>query len=330
MPLFVESDYRPPLFLFNGHLQMVWANIFRRVGGVYYQRERIDTPDGDFLDLDWARVGAGRLAIVSHGLEGYSRRPYALGMVKALNRRGWDVLAWHYRGCSGELNRLPRFYHSGDTDDLATVVDCVLDSEKYESIALIGFSLGGNLLLKYLGERGGDVHGAIKGGVAFSVPCDLSTGSERMNAFENKLYLRRFIVQLRQKVRARNRVWPGKLQVEALEEIRTFQQFDERYTAPLHGFEDAEDYYCRSSCRSYLEKIRAPVLIVNARNDLFLSEECYPEDEAKASEFVFLEMPEQGGHVGFPLMEEEYWSEKRAAMFLEFEGKVPCETINVQ
>lgn len=315
MPLLTESDYQPPLFLFNGHLQMIWANLCRWVPEVAYQRERIDTPDGDFLDLDWACMGSEKLVLLSHGLEGHSQRPYTLGMASALKRRGWDVLAWNFRGCSGMPNRLPRFYHSGDSTDLRGVMQHVLERRKYRVICLVGFSLGANLMLKYLGEGGKELDERIKCGVAFSVPCHLSSGAAQLNAWENTLYLRRFMQQLRQKIKAKVRLRPGELDVEGLGALRTFHQFDDRYTAPLHGFKDADDYWSRSSSRSYLGAIKVPTLIVNARNDSFLAPECYPVEEAEGSEFVYLERPEQGGHVGFPLMGEEYWSEQRVVEF---------------
>jgi len=315
MPLFTESDYQPPLFLFNGHLQMIWANLCRWVPKVAYQRERIDTPDGDFLDLDWACIGSEKLVLLSHGLEGHSQRPYALGMAGALKRQGWDVLAWNFRGCSGMPNRLPRFYHSGDSADLRGVMQHVLERRTYRVICLVGFSLGANLMLKYLGEGGEQLDERIKCGVAFSVPCHLSSSAAQLNAWENTLYLRRFMQQLRHKVKAKVRLRPGELDVEGLGALRTFHQFDDRYTAPLHGFKDADDYWHKSSSRSYLGAIKVPTLIVNARNDSFLAPECYPVEEAKGSEFVYLERPEQGGHVGFPLMGEEYWSEQRVVEF---------------
>ena len=176
MPI-VPSSYRAPFGFGNGHIQTIYAH-FRQVRGVSYKRERIQTPDGDFLDLDWSAKGARRLAILSHGLEGSTERHYVLGMIRALNRRGWDALAWNYRGCSGEPNRLLRWYHSGDTGDLRAVIEHAA-GHNYEEIAIIGFSLGGNVTLKYLGERAGSTHPLVKKGVAFSVPCDLTPSSDQ-------------------------------------------------------------------------------------------------------------------------------------------------------
>jgi uncharacterized protein len=179
MPLMEKSSYLPPPFFGNGHLQTLYPNLYRRVRGIVYRRERIPTPDGDFLDLDWSRVGSRKLVIVSHGLEGSSLRPYVLGMVRAFNETGWDAVAWNFRGCSGEPNRKLRFYHSGATEDLETVVEHVRRDPTYQKIALVGFSLGGNITLKYLGERGKDAAAAVFGAVAFWFPAICARGRSR-------------------------------------------------------------------------------------------------------------------------------------------------------
>src|ERR1051325_1100597 len=175
MPIVARSSYVPPPFLANGHLQTLFPTLLRKVRGVAYQRARIATPDDDFLDLDWAEQGASRLAIIAHGLEGDSKRAYVLGMVKALLKNGWDAVVWNARGCSGEPNRALRFTHSGATEDLQTVVAHVSSTGNYSEIAFFGFSLGGNLTLKYVGERGLELDRRIKAAVAFSVPCDLQS-----------------------------------------------------------------------------------------------------------------------------------------------------------
>src|ERR1043166_7532231 len=180
MPVINGSTYVPPWFLANGHLQTLLPTMIRRVRGVAYQRERITMPDNDFLDLDWARAGSRKLAVLAHGLEGDSKGHYILGMVKALVKRGWDAVAWNARGCSGEPNRVLRFTHSGATEDLHAVISHVTASCNYSQIALIGFSLGGNLTLKYVGERGRELDPSIKAAVAFSVPCDLYSGSTQL------------------------------------------------------------------------------------------------------------------------------------------------------
>ncbi|HSA59159.1 MAG TPA: alpha/beta fold hydrolase [bacterium] len=319
---FLESDYVPPPFFNNGHVQTVFAKVGRIVGGVRYRRERIATPDRDFLDLDWSRAGsrpAKRLAILSHGLEGASSRPYVLGMVRALNRRGWDALAWNLRGCSGELNKLVRSYHSGSTDDLEAVIAHVLKKYRYRGLALIGFSLGGNLTLKYLGEKGAGLDPRVQRAVAFSVPCHLKSTALRLSALPNKLYLALFLASLTSKMRAKRKVLAGRVPPGNLWTVTSFREFDDRFTAPINGFKDAEDYWKRSSCEGFLSGIRIPALVVNARDDPFLTGRSYPREKARESRNLFLEIPESGGHVGFVAFNRlgEYWSETRAASFLE-------------
>ena len=318
MPILAKSSYIPPPGFSNGHIQTVFPYLFRKVRGVKYKRERIWTPDEDFLDLDWSTVGASKVAIVSHGLEGNSERWYVLGVVRALNHSGWDALAWNMRGCSGEPNKTIRSYHSGITEDLEAVVEKVIKGGKYNAIGLVGFSLGGNLTLKYLGERGSKINKAIIGAVTCSVPCDLASGAEEMANPSNKIYMKRFAQMLHEKIKAKMRIMPERISDEGYNLIKTFRQFDDRYTAPLHGFKDAEDYYNRASCKQFIPKISIPALLVNAKNDPFLSERCYPLQEAEANMNFFLEMPSSGGHVGFIAFNKrkEYWFESRVVSFL--------------
>src|SRR5437764_6729892 len=202
MPLVPNSTYRCSRLLSNGHLQTLWPSLLRRVNLFAYRRERIETPDGDFLDLDWARNGSQRLAVLAHGLEGDSKRHYILGMVNALAKRGWDAVAWNARGCSGETNRVLRFTHSGATEDLQAVISHVTSASDYSTITLIGFSLGGNLTLKYLGERGRELDRRIKAAVAFSVPCDLQSSSIKLAKPLNWIYMQRFLAALHTKIRS--------------------------------------------------------------------------------------------------------------------------------
>jgi len=292
--------------------------LFRRVKAPHYRRTRINTPDEDFLDLDWVKNGSPRLAVLAHGLEGDSQRPYVLGMVNALAKRGWDVLAWNARGCSGEWNRVLRFTHSGATEDLETVISHATSACDYEAIALIGFSLGGNLTLKYLGERGSTLDPLIKAAVAFSVPCDLESGSLQLARPRNRIYMRRFLASLHVKIRALMKAMPGKIDDHGYRRMRTFKDFDDRYTAPIHGFKSAEDYWRRCSCKPFLRNVQIPTLLFNARNDPFLADQCYPVAEAEQNPNLHLEMPDTGGHVGFLAGNNagEYWSETRATEFL--------------
>ena len=318
MPLVEQSSYHPPLFLWNRHLQTIYPSLFRKVENVRYRRERIDTPDGDFLDLDWSVIGANKLAIISHGLEGNTSRAYMLGMVKAVNEAGWDALARNFRGCSGEPNRLVRFYHSGDTADVETVIEHVLKTASYSEIALIGFRMGGNVTLKYLGERGDSIHSVIRKAVAISVPCDLAASARELARPINKIYMKRFLRMLHQKVKQKAERFPGKISVEGFSNIKTFQEFDDRYTAPLHGFKDARDYWEKASSKPYLPEITIPTLLINAGNDPFLAPQCFPIEEARRNPRFFLEIPSSGGHVGFIVFNSEgtYWSEQRTVAFL--------------
>ncbi|MEP2776118.1 MAG: alpha/beta fold hydrolase [Luteolibacter sp.] len=315
MPLIPETSYRPPAWLRGGHWQTVHPVLFRRVENVTPLRERLELEDGDFVDLDWSGKSSGKLAIISHGLEGSSKATYVQGMAKSLISRGWDVLAWSYRGCSGEPNRLPSFYHSGKTEDLDCVIRHAKENHPAKHIDLVGFSLGGNLTLKYVGERGAEIDRTIRRAVAFSVPCELACCSRTLEEKGNRLYMERFLKTLRRKVLEKEQIFPGQINVEGMDTIRSFADFDGRYTAPLHGFRDAEDYWERSSCRRVLAGIAIPSLLVNAANDPILGPDCYPEEEARGSRHFHLEIPAAGGHCGFGAG-KEYWSESRAAEFL--------------
>jgi uncharacterized protein len=310
--IFSYSMYSPPWFLFNEHLETIYPSLFRSVSLIGYQTERIATPDDDFLDLFWLRQGSKKAVVISHGLEGNAERAYVRGMAKAFYDNGFDILAWNYRGCGGEMNRTLRFYHSGSTEDLDVAAMHSI-GQGYEGVYLIGFSLGGNLTLKYVGER--KVSPKIKGVVALSVPLDLYTSSVRISQPGNWIYSRRFLRSLKHKIQAKSRLMPG-LDVAKLRDITTLEQFDDYYTGPLHGFKNAREYYQRCSAIGFLPAISVPTLIVNAKNDPFLSKECFPEKiENKA---VHLEVPSFGGHVGFTQFNKNglYWSEQRALDFV--------------
>ncbi|UYZ61446.1 YheT family hydrolase [Hymenobacter weizhouensis] len=325
MPLVAESRYQPPFYLFNGHLQTIVPSLWRTVPEVRYDRERVETDDGDFLDLDWSRLPAepptDALGIVSHGLEGDAGRPYVRGMVRALNQAGMDVLAWNYRSCSGEMNRLLRSYHLGDTDDLDFVVRYALGTGRYRRVYLTGFSAGGNVTLKYLGENPARVPREVQRAAVFSVPTDLKSSSYHIARRENRIYLRRFLKSLRAKMRQKAALLPGQIDLSDLDQLADFPQFDDRFTAPMHGFTSADEYYEHASSGRYLSGIRIPTLLVNAQNDPFLPPSCFPREIAAQSPYVFLETPSEGGHVGFGegTPDGEYYSERRAVEFLTAE-----------
>lgn len=299
----------------NAHLETIFPALFRKVNGLKPVRERIDTPDGDFLDLDWSRVGSKHLMIICHGLEGSSQKPYMLGMMKAANTLMLsDALAWNYRSCSGEMNLTHRFYHSGATYDLDLVVNHAA-GQGYKSISIIGFSLGGNLVLKYLGETG-DSKPFIKASVTFSVPLDLKGCSKKMMNWSNFGYSQRFLKTLKRKFKSKQPPLSKPVTPKMLDKVKHVFHFDDMITAPLHGFKDADDYYTRCSSLYFLDKIKTPTLVVNARNDPFLSDACYPDIEK--NKFVYFEVPEKGGHCGFSDFNDVfYWSEQRAINFIQ-------------
>lgn len=322
MALLPPPGYQPPLFFASGHVQTIYPTLFRPLPVTNPQRQRIETPDGDFLDIDCHLSTAGRtgrLAVVSHGLEGNARKKYPLGMARHLTSCGWDVICLNFRGCSGEPNRLPRFYHSGVTDDLHTVLCHGLQQGDYHVAALVGFSMGGNQTLKYLGENPAKVPEEVKAAVVFSVPCDLAGSARRLEAWENTLYMRYFMRGLREKIRTKSLMFPGLLDTEGLDELNTFFPFDDRYTAPIHGFRDAAEYYRRCSSQQFLHALRVPTLLVQAEDDPFLPSSCYPIEEAAASRALSLLIPRHGGHVGFVQLNpaNRYWSEEEAGLFLD-------------
>lgn len=321
MVLLPVPDYSPPFPFTSGHIQTLYPTLFRATPSTSPSRERIETPDGDFLDIDWHTVpenSSVRLAVVSHGLEGNARKKYPLGMARHLNSLGWDVICLNFRGCSGEPNRLKRFYHSGVTDDLHTVVTHGLEGGQYDTVALIGFSMGGNQTLKYLGEAPDKVPSQVQAAVAFSVPCDLGASSKRLERFENSLYMRYFMRGLREKVATKAAMFPKEIDTTGLDSMRTFIPFDDKYTAPIHGFRDAADYYQQCSSGQFLKDIQIPTLLVQAKNDPFLPSVCYPYEVGRKNPNLYLEIPRYGGHVGFIQRGNGniYWSEARTGEFL--------------
>ncbi|QLG45538.1 YheT family hydrolase [Costertonia aggregata] len=317
MPV-VKSVYNPSLFLKNGHFSTIYSGLFRKVNGVAQQRERLELPDGDFLDMDWSYTDnhSKRLVILLHGLEGDAQRPYITGSAKIFNQNGFDACAVNFRGCSGEPNRLYRSYHSGATEDLDAVVQYILNERDYSEIYVKGFSLGGNLALKYLGEND-NIPQQIKGAVAVSVPCDLHSSLRALLRPKNYLYAQRFKKHLLAKLRIKQRLFPKRITKNDIKRIETLKDFDDVYTSKAHGFANAMDYYTKSSCLQFLPRIQTPTLIINAENDSFLGEECYPVEEAEQNSFIYLEMPKYGGHVGFFDKQSTTYTEKRAINFIQ-------------
>ena len=302
-----NKAYLPPKILFNGHLQTVYPTLFRKIKLLTpYDHERIITQDQDFLDLFWMKQNSDKLVIISHGLEGNADKAYVKGMANAHFVENFDVLTWNYRGCSAQLNKLPKMYHSGATEDLLEVVNHT--SKSYHEIFLVGFSLGANLILKFLGERGS--YKNIKKACAIAAPFDLKLSSLHLNTLNNFLYQRRFIRSLKKKARAKHAQYPGLFDLKKLENLNTIYDFDELITAPIHGFKNADDYYEKCSSKNFIEKIMIPTQILNAMNDPFLTKKILNKSILTHLDNVIYQITSQGGHCGYPnLSTKTYWSE---------------------
>ena len=298
----------------------MWGPLVRR-GRLPLRRERVPTADGDFVDLDWAGGPANApLVVVLHGLEGSARSHYAIGLLREILARGWRGVALNFRSCSGELNRLPRFYHSGDTADLDAVVNLLIAREAGVRLGAVGVSLGGNILLKWLGEREREAPTQLVAAVAISVPFDLAASAGVLDrGLRRALYTENFMRTLRRKVRDKARRFPDFVDVAAVSRARTFAAYDRAVTAPLHGFADEHDYWARSSSGPYLGRIRRPTLLINALDDPFVPPGALP-DACTLPPNVVTEFTPGGGHAGFFTgrrpWSPEAWAERRAVEFL--------------
>lgn len=311
------TGFEPPWWLRSAHLQTVFAPLLRRAPSVPIRRERVELDDGDFLDLDWGPGERGPVLLVLHGLEGSSDSPYVRGMMRVAHRNGWRAVVMHFRGCSGEPNRLDRSYHSGDTADLATVVAHIRARDRVTALAAVGYSLGGNVLLKWLGETGSAA--PLVAAVAVSTPYALSHAADRLATGLSRIYQRRLLGEMCAKLKAKYAGRPAPIDLGAAYASRDFWQFDDRVTAPLHGFADVHDYYARSSSRQYLCGIRVPTLIIHARDDPFMTPDVVPSPE-ELSRSIELEVSHHGGHVGFVQgalpWRPRYWLEERIPAYL--------------
>lgn len=313
-----KSTYTPSGIYKVADVNTIYAATLRKVELPPFVRERMILTDGDFLDLDWSfsnDTPSKRLVIILHGLAGNSDRPYMRGMVRIFNNDGWDALAMNFRGCSEELNRYYQSYHGGVTKDLDEVIKHVLKTRHYTSISLIGFSLGGNVVLKYLGEER-TIPQEVRAAAAVSVPCDLAGSLGEIDRWRNFIYAKRFELKLKSELMARAEKFPGKLSKKEIERCRSLRDIDDLYTSKAHGFENAEDYYRKNSSLQFLNSINRPVLLINARDDTFLCNSSYPQKIAENSDYLHLEIPLYGGHVGFVLPGPEFYHEKRINDFL--------------
>ncbi len=303
----------------NAHLNTIYASLIRWIPRVKFTRERIENEEGDFLDLDWKQTGSKKLVLILAGLEGKSTSLYSRAAIRYSNRQGWDAVCMNYRGCSGEPNRLLKGYHMGATDDVKFTIDYILSVYDYEEIVIVGYSLGGNLALKYIGEEGEALPDQIKGSVSFSVPMDIKKSNERLNKWYNWHYIKWFMLTLNYKANQKKRQFPKELQrYKGFFMSGNFVYFDTHFTAPANGFNTVEEYWKLSSCKPYLPNIKVPSLIIASHDDTFISENCYPTEEAQHNEHLFLEITKHGGHCGFVrnFFEKQWWMEERTFQFI--------------
>ena len=296
-----SSSYCAPFWLPGGHLQTIYPALFGPRVELAYRRERWELPDGDFVDADWIDSNdvAGPLIILFHGLEGNSRSNYALMLMTELKLRGWRGVVAHFRGASGEPNRLPRAYHAGDVDEIEALVGRVKHDYPDAPLYLVGVSLGGNAMLKWLGDRPNVAKGLVRGAVAVSAPLDLmATGNALDAGFNKATYTRNFLASLKVKALAKLEMFPDLYSGQAVAQSTTLREFDTLVTAPLHGFKDADDYWTRASSKPVLRNITVPTLLINARNDPFLPAGALPTPD-EVSPLVTLDFPDEGGHAGF-------------------------------
>lgn len=327
--LFVSSNrrteliYRPAWWVRGGHAQTLWGKFFRARPPLPTRLERWETPDGDFLDIHRldAKPGAPRLVFL-HGLEGTIRSHYVGGLFTEAQQRGWGADLMMFRGCGTEPNRTRRFYHSGETTDLAFALDRVIHEHPNSPILLAGVSLGGNVMLKYLGERGNAVNNRVRGAAAISVPYDLERGARHLAQGSARIYDRHFVRSLRQKALSKLERFPDLFDANALAQAQTIYDFDDAVTAPVHGFADAHDYYSRSSSLGFIGTVRVPTLLLSAIDDPFLPSDVLDQVRAVAERNMCLtiEFTAHGGHVGFIAgrvpWRPFYYAEWRACEFL--------------
>ena len=317
MPV-IESSYKnPPFFQFNGHLQSIIPSIFRKVEGIFYERERFTLSDGDFVDIDWLKNNNDKLVILTHGLEGDSHRHYIKGPAKLFSQHGYDVLAWNCRSCSGEINRALRLYNHGEIGDFGEVIAHALKQKKYQKVALVGFSMGGNITLKYLGANGSKIPVEIKVGVSFSAPTDMLSSVELLDLPSNLFYRKRFMEKLFKKMEIKAKMHPNQIDLSLYKKVKVWKDFDTFFSAPINGFKSADELYEQASAINFMEDTIVPVLICNAQNDPLLSPECTPSKLAQRHPLIFVESSKQGGHVGFMNPNQEFtWAEHRALDFV--------------
>lgn len=315
--MIVESEFKPRGIWRNRHVQTIVPNVFFRRPQLELRRERLELPDGDFVDVDWTTGKTGPIVIVLHGLEGSVRSRYACNIMRRIHDMGMRAALPHFRGCSGEPNRLPIGYHSGFTQDLEYFTGLLKQREPGTPLAAVGYSLGGNVLLKWLGDSPNASR--LTTGVAVSVPFDLADCSAAIEKGLSKIYMWDFMGRMRRSARRKFSRIKASVSLPDLDKLRTFRQFDDAMTAPLHGYKDADDYYARASSKPVLRRIQVPTLVVHAADDPFMSRSVVPTAE-ELSPSIRFELSEMGGHVGFidgTLFKPRRWVDQRIVRHLQ-------------
>lgn len=329
MPL-LDATFNPSLLFKSGHFNTMYRPLFIN-DTITYQRKRITTWDADFIDLDFSKVNSKTIVLLIHGLEGSAQSSYMITTSNTLNKAGFDTVCMNLRGCSEEDNLLLETYHSGKTDDVNFVIKHITENYNYDNIVIVGFSLGGNLTLKYLGENN-NIPNQVKGGIAISVPVDLTTSQAELLKFKNKIYLTSFLSSLKDKILAKADKFPDfKLDRTLLQKASKFRHIEKQYTVPVFGFKSSEDYWIKASSKPYIPEIKVPTLLINALDDSFLSEECFPIKEAKNLTNFYLSTPKYGGHVGFLssfFNDKNKWIEHKITNFIQQQIGIKKQRIN--
>lgn len=314
----ISTNFTPDLPFRNPHFNTIYRPLFMK-DTINYHRKRVTTWDNDFIDLDFSFIGSKTLILLIHGLEGSSNSNYMITTSKELNKNGYDTVCMNLRGCSGEDNLLLGTYHSGKTDDVDFIINYLCQEYEYKNILIVGFSLGGNLTLKYLGEYD-TIPEQIKGGIAISVPIDLTASQAELSKFKNKIYLTEFLRTMKLKLLKKSEIFPEfKLDKKLLFKATRFRHIEKQYTVPVFGFKSSEDYWEKASSKPYIPHIKHTTLLINSLDDSFLTKECYPYREAENSNNFYLLTPNYGGHVGFLSSftnTHNYWLEHKIISFI--------------
>ncbi|MFD0991766.1 YheT family hydrolase [Tenacibaculum geojense] len=317
MPI-LTTNFSPTLPFKSAHFNTLYRPLFIKET-IKYTRKRINTWDNDFIDLDFSTVNSNSLVLLIHGLEGSANSKYMITTSKYLNLNGFDTVCMNLRGCSGEDNLLLETYHSGKTDDVDFIINYLTNNYQYKNIIICGFSLGGNLTLKYLGEYK-QIPNQVKGGIAVSVPVDLTTSQAELHKLKNKIYLHEFLRTMKLKILQKAAKHPDfKLNKELLLKATQFKHLEKQYTVPVFGFKNSLDYWKKASSKPFIPNIKLPVLLINSLDDTFLSDECYPINYAKNINNFYLMLPKYGGHVGFmsSFGANNYWLETQILNFIK-------------